>query len=299
MVESFIVTNHFKMKSLLLSLVALMLLAAGVFGQHDKTLLEIAKKGFEARTSAGGILNKEASIPAFRKPFEGLDDSQKIKAIALYLNDIDQSDLKLSMSASSPVDAVDALRDDPNFIHDWSSLGPMLEHELDSRKFFLLSNLVPWTKEAPPHGFIAERAHMLFADGRVTKREGEYTREYAGDVSKYAYVAITGKLRVLGAGFIPPAKNLRHEEQIVILVKWLRENWPGCEKLGEGEILMAESGIESKELLPPVDPPKKELPAKVNVEPPAESTARKSWWLTITIGITALVIFIVRLNRRS
>lgn len=287
------------MKRLFALFTALMVLATSVSGQDDKTLLEIAKKGFEARARARGILDKEASVPAFRKPFEGLEDSQKIKAIAFHLFDIDQSDSKLSMSAGSAVDATDALSDDPDFIHDWSSLGPMLEHELDSRKFYLLSKLVPWTKEASPHDFIAERTHMLFADGRVTKREGEYTREYAGDVSKYAYLAITGRLRVLGADFIPPAKNLSHEEQVVILVKWLRDNWPGCENVGDEEPLMANTISPRKQLTTAGVRPKKPFLPDMPTESVTQLEELKPWWLMISVGLLLVVVIWLKQKRKS
>ena len=116
-------------------------------------------------------------------------------------------------------------------------------NEKDPRKFYLLSNLVPRTRDKERHDFIEERIHMLFADGRVAKEEGEYTKTYAHDVLEYAYAAIIGNLRALGADFEPPAKNLSHEEQTVILAKWLKKNWPNCENI---EIPVRISGEEPR-----------------------------------------------------
>lgn len=202
---------------------------SSAFALEDNALLQLAKEAFDARERAGALANVGASVPAFRGPFEGLADSGRIKALALYLYDIDESDSKWSMSAYSAMGPISALSSDAEFINDWSSLREMLKIEKDPRKFYLLSKLVPWTEDKPQHDFVAERVHMLFADGRVAKEEGEYTKEYAHDVSIYTYVAIVGNLRVLGASFEPPPKELPHEEAAKLLGRWLKENWPGCE----------------------------------------------------------------------
>ena len=219
------------MKGFALFLTTFALMTLSLWGQDDETLIRIAKEGFDARKRAGGLTNIPAAVQAFREPFEGLEDSLKIRAIALYLYDIDRSDSKLSMGSVVTKGPIYALGDDPGFISDWSLLREMLQQEKDPRKFYLLSNLVPSTENESQYDFISERTHMLFADGRVVKDEGEYTPDYAHDVSKFAYVAITGKLRVVGAEFEPPAEDLPHEQQALILAKWLKENWPGCENL--------------------------------------------------------------------
>lgn len=207
----------------------------------DDDLLEIIKEGFEEKANAGGRPDKREALLAFRRPFVGLSDAQKIKSLLLFLYDIDKNDSKWSMSSQITMGTSSILIDDPDFIKDWTTLRKMLRTERDSRKFYLLSKLAPRTNAAEQHDFVAERTHMLFADGRVAKDEGEYTRPYAHDVSAYAYKAIVGNLKALGAGFEPPAKNLPHKEQAVILAKWLKGNWPGCENieiprhfLGEG-----------------------------------------------------------------
>jgi len=237
----------------LLFLTIITVLTSSGFGQTDAQLLEIAKEGFEARRA--GSLAKKYAVPAFKKPFTGLEDSQKIRALVLFHNQIDESNHMRSMSAYTTMKTLGALADDPDFIKDWSSLRQMLNDERDSRKFFLLSKLVPWGRKH--HDFIAERTHMLFADGRVAKKEGEYTKEYAHDVSEYTYAAIVGKLRALESDFVPPAENLPHEEQAVILAKWLKKNWPGCEnieipsRLLSGESRPRKALIENEKSSPP------------------------------------------------
>jgi len=212
-------------------LIFLIVFSSLAIAKTDTDLLRIAKEGFKARAEAGGLIHKKEAVLAFRRPFENLTDKQKIRALTLFLYDIDEHDSKWSMSASITMGVSYALKDDPDFIRDWSSLRKLLKKERDPRRFYLLSNLTPWVKGENSPDFIAEKIHMLFADGRVAKEEGEYTREYAHDVSLYTYTVITGKLRALGADFEPPPKNLPHEEQAVILAKWLKENWPGCEKI--------------------------------------------------------------------
>ena len=224
-----------------------------VFSQTDDELVEIAKNAYDARWSAA---NKEERVRIFQQHFEGLSDELKIKAILLRLHDVDQNP-KWSMSSEIIMGPQYALADDPDFITDWSALREMLREERNPRKFYLISKLAPWMNADIQHDFVAERTHMLFADGRVAKDEGEYTKPYAHDVSAYAYQAIVGNLKALGADFEPPAKNLPHEEQAVILAKWLKENWPGCEDI---EIPSRLLGEESR--------PRKASVKKENSSPP-------------------------------
>lgn len=287
------------MRNSLLSWPIFAVLVSNVFGQEDVKLLRLAKEGFEARLNAGGLANKESCVSAFRKPFEGLEDSQRIRALALYLYNIDQSDSKWSMSASISMGPTYALRDDPDFIKDWSFLRQMLRHENDPRKFYLLSGLVPLTKEEPQHDFIAERTHMLFADGRVAKDEGEYTRDYADDVSEYAYAAIVGNLRVRGADFVPPSGDLPHEEQAKILAKWLKENWTGCEglEIPEPREKRAEKRNQRVEtsFLPTAETSKKKIRVKTRG---GQATGKSRWlWLVGGAIILAVIFFRVRTRR--
>ena len=279
------------MRNFLLFWTTFTVFTSSVLGLEDETLLQLAKQGFEARTGAGGLIDKESTVRAFRKPFQGLEDSQKIRALALYLYDIDQANSKWSMSAAITMGPTYALSDDPAFINDWISLRQMLTHETDPRKFYLLSSLVPLAKQDPQHDFIAERTHMLFADGRVAKDEGEYTKEYANDVSEYAYTAIMGNLRVLGADFEPPSKDLPHEQQALILAKWLKEKWPGCENIRiPGQLAPEEKRPDKKNRGAEISlfPTAKASKEKPSPTAKTEQAAEKSHWPWLIGGVILL-----------
>lgn len=218
------------MKSLLNTFLIAFAFSSFCFCETDEDLVEIVNKAFLERDKAGGLTNKEDVVKAFSREFQDLEDSQKLKALALYLYEIDRSDSKWSMSSSILMGIFYALADDPDFVSNWSSLRDMLSSEKNPRKFYLLSQIASMAK-SPNDDFVTPRTHMLFADGRVAKEEGEYTKDYAHDVSIYAYSAIVANLQSLGAKFAPPPANLPHGEQAVILAKWLKENWPGCENL--------------------------------------------------------------------
>ena len=193
----------------------------------DDQLLRIGREAIRQRAKAKG---PEKEKEAFRKALQGLSDPQKTKAIAYRVLDSDNNP-KYTMRSSNSMVAGYALGQDRQLISDWSTLREMLREEKNPRKFYLLSGLVPWSRDDERHDFVFEFTHMLFTDGRVAKDEGEYTKSYAHDISLYAYKAIVNSLRALGADFEPPAKSLPHEEQAVILAKWLKENWPSCENI--------------------------------------------------------------------
>lgn len=239
----------FNKNRLMKFLILLMAFSSLLAAKTDDDLLEIVKEGFDEKANAGGLANKQEALLAFRKPFEGLSDAQKIRSLLLFLYDIDESDSKWSMSSQITMGTSSVIIDDPNFIEDWTTLRKMLRGEKSPRKFYLLSKLTPRTNTDEKHDFVSERMHMLFADGRVAKEEGEYTRDYAHDVSAYAYKAIIGNLKALGADFEPPAENLPHEEQAMILAKWLKENWPRCENLEIRSGLLSEESRPRKSLL--------------------------------------------------
>lgn len=211
----------------LLFLFATFALVVVAQGRTDSELSKVAKSAFKAR---GEAKDDSEKIRTFRSSFDGLKDNEKIRAIAQSLFDLDE-DPRWSMSNLIVMAPSYALGQDPDLISDYSELRKMILLEGDPRRFYLLSSLVPWSTEQTKYDFISERIHMLFKDGRVAKDEGEYTQSYSHDVSVYTYQVIMGNLKVLGADFEPPQKNLPHEEQVLILAKWLKVNWSGCENL--------------------------------------------------------------------
>lgn len=262
-----------------------------VFSQTDDELVKVAKDAYEARWNA---TNKEERVQIFRQYFHGFSDDLKLKAILLRLYDVDQNP-KWSMSSEIIAGPQYVFAEDPNFIADWSALREMLNAEKSPRKFYLLSKLAPWSNKSKQHDFVAERTHMLFEDGRVAKNEGEYTRPYAHVVSVYAYKAIVENLKALGADFEPPAVNLPHEEQAMILAKWLKGNWPGCEnieipsRLLGGEVRPRKSSTEKAKPSPSrMNEQTKETPQE------AKHMSRKSllpWVIsgTLLVGILLLL----------
>ncbi len=297
--KSFIGSKDFNMKCFWRFCAVCNFFLTSAFGLESNALLQLAKEAFDARERAGALSNVGASVAAFKRPFEGLDDSEKIEALALYLYDLDQSDSKWSMSAYTAMAPISALSSDADFIKDWSSLREMLKVEKDPRKFYLLSKLVPWTEDKPQHDFVAERVHMLFADGRVAKEEGEYTKEYAHDVSIYTYVTIVGNLRVLGASFEPPPRDLPHEEAAKLLGMWLKENWPGC----EGIEIPSSSSVNPRrpkyaEGEEGSFPSRRRKSDHISGEEVVDNSARVNRFLWVLIGILALGFTALFLRQR-
>lgn len=287
------------------TLMLLIIFSSFVVAKTDDDLLKITKEGFQEKENAGGLTNKREALLAFRKPFDGLSDAQKIRSLLLFLYDIDESDSKWSMSSQITMGTSSVLIDDPDFIKDWATLRKMLRAERNPRKFYLLSKLAPRTNADDRHDFVAERTHMLFADGRVAKDEGEYTKSYAHDVSAYAYKAIIGNLKALGADFEPPAKDLPHEEQAVILAKWLKGNWPGCENIEIPSRLLGEEPRLRKSLTEKPKPSPsgiKEREQKTPQDAKLQNKESRLPWIiagVLLVGILALLFKIFKSKSRS
>lgn len=257
----------------------------------DDQLLGIGREAIRQRAEAKG---SEREKEAFRKALQGLSDPQKIRAIAYRVLDSDNNP-KYAMKSSNSMVAAYALGQDRQLISDWSTLREMLREEKNPRKFYLLSGLTPWSRGDERHDFVFEFTHMLFADGRVAKDEGEYTKSYAHDISFYAYKAIVNSLSVLGANFEPPSKDFSHEEQALILAKWLKENWPRCENIEIPSRLLGEESRPRKSLtekpkFPPSRIKEREQETPQDTKPQNES--RLPWIIAgvLLVGILALLL---------
>ena len=253
----------------------------------ENELLEIGRFAIDKRASAKGSEEEKA---AFRNALNGLSDAQKIRAIAYRVLASDD-DPRYSMRSSNSSVAAYALGQDQELITDWSELRVMLKETKDPRKFFLIAGLIPWSNDEHKHDFVYELTHMLFADGRVAKDEGEYTKEYANDVSEYAYTAIMGNLRVLGADFEPPSKDLPHEQQALILAKWLKEKWPGCENIRiPGQLAPEEKRPDKKNRGAEISlvPTAKASNEKLFPTAKTEQAAEKSHWPWLIGGVILL-----------
>ena len=260
----------------------------------DAELLTAGRNAFQMRSQAKGSAEE---INAFRIALDGLSDEQQIKAIGLQVLAFDE-DPDYTMKSSNSMVASYSLGKDPGLITDWTELGRMIQNEESPRKFYLLSSLATSKRSLKHNGFIAERMHMLFRDGRVAKDEGEYTQSFSHDVSVYAYEAIVDNLRVLGAEFIPPAKDLPHEEKALILAKWLKGRWPGCEKLKiPDKLLDAEKRPEKRNrgATTPFFPTAEASHEGAAPTAKAEQVAEKSHWPWVIGGAVLLsMMFILR-----
>lgn len=215
------------------------------FSKTKEELILIAKKAFEARSKAQ--IDNHEPIGAFRKAFDGLSDKEKLQAVAMHLFALD-SEPEWKMTSSLRWIPANALGPDPEFVTDWTPLRKMLRTEEDPRRFYLLTAMNPFSTKEHPMDFVADEVHMLFRSGPVTKNEGEYTKSYSHDVSLFAYQRILGALRVQGADFTPPSEDVPHEERIMTLAKWLKENWPGCEGISASEMSLRKAREPRKSL---------------------------------------------------
>ncbi len=266
--------------SILIAFASVLSLGAKDFSESE--LLEIGRDALRQRAA---IIDLERQKIVFRNSLQELSDAQRIKAV--FYGALESENIpKFRMSNYSSV--LTFLNRDTEWVRDWSSLRRMLIEEKDPRKFYILSKMVPFSTADQKFDFVAERAHMLFADGRVSKYEGEYTPPYAADVSKYAYTVINGNLRALGAGFDSPSKKLPHKEQVAILVKWLKENWPGCENLDVTEKVSAGDERTAKSLNPTSRSPLRKKENKSTVSKSkliqTENSQKESSWLLIVGG---------------
>jgi hypothetical protein len=244
------------------------------------------------------VRNPQEVPPVASKFLTGYTDAELIRGIAAWMSR-DKSRYRVNV----PTYAGNLLRNDPNLIKDFSELRKLIATEEDPEQFFLLCL---FTGYVPDRGtYIPEMSRMLFRHGRVSPPNSNTTSaRFLGDVGAFTYHEIVVKLKNQNAAFdestmLPNGGDGSYAEKIKTLAKWLRENWPGCENLGDGEELMLGSGIEAKTPHTPAERPAKRFPTTVDTDVAVKPTASKPWWLVVTIGIIALATLIVWLNRRS
>ena len=203
----------------------------------DSELHDRVAQALEKRRAIKNLFSEEYKT-FLRRELKGLSDEEKSKGLALWLFS------RKGMHPHTPNMLIRALYDDPHLIQDSRPLRKLIQTEKDPRRFYLLVRLSISFRHRGKEDFIPEMTGMLFRDGKVADIISHYEKPYYLDVSKYTYAVIVGSLRAKGANFEPPHRNLPHEEQVAILAKWLKENWPGCENLeipaqplGKGERL--------------------------------------------------------------
>lgn len=120
----------------------------------------------------------------------------------------------------------------PSLIQDDAEFRRLLIQEKDARRVHLLcANLMGRVSVDKNSDYIKEIAPMLMRDEPVGKAGGDYDSPVWHDVSIGTYNRILKQLRSANAPFKEADSDLRHEEKKLILARWLKENWPGCESL--------------------------------------------------------------------
>jgi|GEM_PF-2370703 len=185
-------------------------------------------------------------------------------------------------------DEASALQFNAELIPDTSFLRMQLAKEKDPRRSYLLTMIATAFTEARKEDFIPELFNSLFRDGRIVKKVGQQTPDYADDISKLAYLWIVASVDILGEEYQPPGpiegRLPTHEEEVDHLAKWLIANWPGCENftLSDQNVPAILAANPSTKRTPGQPSP----PNKENTNP-TEETPKLTWPL-----ITAILLLL-------
>lgn len=283
------------MPSIIFRLIALISTAAlGSSGAlNDEDLLERADDAFTERTRLQKEHNQEFKTAVWDK-LSDLSSDERTRAVVLWMLSLE----KYKPDSPRTTQALSyAIFDDPRLAENETEFRRMLQNEDDPRRFYLISSIASIAVQRFGYDFVACRARMLLRDGAVAKPEGELNPTYIHDVSIPTYSAIVYNLRQLGADFEEADEALPHEEKVDHLVRWLRENWPGCEKLGlwtagsspteRSRKAGAQAPIERRRM------PEAEATGDVDELP----SSRWALWIAGGVLAAALAIFFVGLKR--
>lgn len=186
----------------------------------------------------------------------------------------------------------------PDTIQDDTEFRRMLADERDARRFHLLMVNLSGRSIREGATLISETAHMLLRDAPVGSAGGDYQSPAFDDVSVGTYEHILTQLGRVGASFEAPPDDLPHEQRKLVLARWLKDNWPGCENLEIFEIERKRSEYSSGEPLEPRIRP--EIRFKTTNEAEESISFFKSHqWLLIITAMTLSVIIIGFFKRRQ
>ncbi len=170
--------------------------------------------------------------PEEEQILQGFSDAELSRGFATLLFNEDKDPIRGNRASTGSL-IVGAISNNKDLISDQSEIIELLYDEKESRGFFLMFCLASSFSKNNGRELIPIFFNTLFRDGRVTKEEGEYTRSYADDVSKFAYSIIVSRLKKMDSGYNPldPYESgvIPHEEKVDHLANWLISNWPGCE----------------------------------------------------------------------
>lgn len=250
----------------------------------DQQLVELTKQSFnKVKTAKTEPECKEAIFDTMGQ----LNDSEKTRAIALRMFEFDKNDGRLQYNAANVVMYIFLY--DPLFITDPSPLKELMMRETDARRFYLLSSIANQLMDTQKADFVVETAPMLFRHEPLAKMVGEYYFENLSDASFNSYGMIVRNLKLLNANFIQPDEKLPYPERISILVKWLRENYPGCENLGEKTASPLElKGVKATER--PAVRQEKRTPVPSEDQSSKQASAGMSWWLISSVATTLVIV---------
>ena len=200
-------------------------------GSSSEEIIEILEDGLAWRKTQ--ILPREISDDHV-KQLKKFSSEELLQAYISYFERFDEEGKlsKMKSRVGGPARRILLVHDD--VIEDVSFLRKQMPHEKDPRRFYHLSRLAITFTKARGEDFIPEMFNALFRDGRISREEGEYTPDYADDVSKLAVAFIEGSLKMLKADYTPLSQLDRskvpyHKDEVDHLANWLIENWPGCE----------------------------------------------------------------------
>lgn len=268
---------------------------------HAATPEEVADRVDEAVAELKAktwVKNPQNVPPVASEYLSGYTDVERIRGIASWMNR-DKTKYRVSV----PTYAGNLLLNDPNLIKDFSELRKLIATEEEPERFFLLCLFSGYVPDGDT--YIPEMSRMLFRHGRVSPPNSNTTyARVLGDVGAFTYQRIVDLLRFQNASFdestmLPNGGDCGYPERIKTLAKWLRENWPGCENLGDGEELMLEAAIEAKTPQAPAERPAKRSTTTMDTAVAAKPTASKPWWPAIAAGIAALVALVAWQFRKS
>jgi hypothetical protein len=228
--------------------------------------------------------------PVASKCLAGYTDAELILGIDSWMNRAQGRD-----RVKVPGYAGDLLINDPDLIKDSSELRKLIATEEDPQRFFLLCRFAGYFFNRGGT-FIPEMSHMLFRHGSVEPPHIWFYEGGVWDVSKFTHEDIVGTLESLRAPFdentmAPKGANGPLDLRIKVLVKWLREGWPGCETLGDREPLMADTISPRKQPTTAGVRPAKRLPVKNHGIVPTLPANKTIMWLAIALGAGVLLAF--------
>lgn len=169
--------------------------------------------------------------PLASKHLESFTDDQRIRGIDVWMRRQQQG-----ARAHAPAEVGDLLTNDPGMIADSSELGRLLASVNDPERFFLLASFSDYFSSRGDT-FIPETARMLFVKGRILPQTNNSAySDVLFDMSAFTYSNILSKLNLKSVVFdevkmFPSETQISHGEKALVLGKWLRANWPGCENL--------------------------------------------------------------------